>query len=263
MIKTRTVLIALCILFASVQSSVAQQLDSTKVIYLDTNLGEAFVFADSTYLGRASQYVFSLPAGTDEIKLVPPEVGSWSVTPEIVPFEVTGKDTMSLEINFPFYYKIESIPYDAEVYLEQPEERKLLGSTPLLYTSSDPLKGMILLAREGYESVRLTPGEDIWNQHLIEISEIESEVVASNERFWTSNKPSTRWVDYTAAGVALVSGILAIRYKTKANRRFDRYRVSGDPALRGGFERYDRYSAISLGAMQAGIGVIAIRLVLK
>lgn len=261
MINFRCVSLAICILLALPRLTAAQQADSTRVLYLDTNLNEAFVFADSAYLGRASQFVFNLPPGTEEIKLVPPDVGSWSITPEILALRATEEDTVSLEINFPFHYKIESIPYNAEVYLEEPDDRRLLGSTPLLYTSLDPLNGMILLAREGYESVRLTPGEEIWNQHLVEIHEIESEVV-TDERFWVSSK-STRWVDYTAAGVALVSGILAIRYKAKANRRFDRYRISGDPALRSGFERYDRYSAISLGTMQVGIGVVAVRLVLK
>ena len=240
----------------------AQHTDSTTLVFLESNFQEALVFADSLYLGRANQITFNVPRGTKEMRLVPPEIGSWSVIPVFEPFEHSGRDTINLAINFPYYYKIESIPYEAKIFVEQPEGRSLLGNTPLLYTSQEPLKGTLLLAHDGFESMRLAPGDNIWNQHFIELSSNVEEGVIS-EQYWTPERSSKRWIDYTAAGVALVSGVLAIRYKTKANRRFNRYRVSGDPALRSGFERYDRNAAISLGAMQVGIGVLAVRFVIK
>lgn len=257
----KLLLICVSILLVVEQSS-AQEADSLIVLQLESNLEESLVFADSTYIGRSSQFTFLVPADTRQIKLVPPEYNSWSIEPVISSVSFSGQDTASLSINFPFYYKIESIPFNASIYLEKPEERQLLGSTPLLYTSEDPLKGMLLLSVDGYESFRLTPGEDIWNQHLVELKEQAEEDLIS-KRYWTPERSRNRWIDYTAAGVSLVGGVLAIRYKTKANRRFDSYRISGDPALRNGFERYDRYAAISLGAMQAGIGVLAIRFVIK
>ena len=244
------------------QSANGQDSDSTHKVFLQTNLEEALVFADSFYLGKARQYFFEIPSGSREIKLVPPEAGSWAISPLVHPLPSSRVDTLELEINFPHYYKIESIPFDAHVYLEHTESRLFLGSTPLLYTSDDPLKGMLLLTSDGYESVRLTPGGDIWNQHQVELNQYNNELLAETE-YWTPEKHPKRWIDYTAAGVALISGVLAIRYKTKANRRFDEYRISGDPALRANVDRYDRYAAVSLGAMQAGIGVLAIRLVIK
>ena len=256
-------LLLICLsVFWAVEHSSAQVADSVVVLQLESNLDGSLVFADSTYLGRSTQYTFSLPASTSQIKLVPPEYNSWSIEPVISPVSLSGQDTVRLSIDFPYYYKIESIPFDASIYIESPDERQLLGVTPLLYTSEAPLKGMLLLSVEGYESFRMTPGEDVWNQHLVELKEQAEEDLIS-KRYWTPERSRNRWIDYTAAGVSLVSGIMAIRYKTKANRRFDRYRISGDPALRDGFERYDRYSAISLGAMQAGIGVLAIRFVIK
>ena len=245
-----------------VGESRGQEMDSTTVMHLDSNLLESLVFADSVYVGRASQVTFNIPGGTKEITLVPPDIDSWSMAPVSEAFLPLGQDTVRLSINFPFHYKIESVPYDGSIYIEQPEERKLLGSTPLLYTSEEPLKGMLLLTHDGYESVRLTPGEDVWNLHVVEFTKQQDEELIST-RYWTPEKSTNRWIDYTAAGVALVGGILAIHYKTKANRRFDNYRISGDPALRDGFQQYDRYSAYSLGAMQAGIGVLAVRFVIK
>ena len=194
--------------------------------------------------------------------LFPPQLDSWSISPLVQPIDLTLSDTVEVEVNFPFHYKVESIPYEANVYWEKVDERVLIGATPLLYLSEDPIRGMLLVTREGYEPLRLTPGEEIWNFHHVDLVPVSAgqEVV---ETYWHPEKRTGRWIDVAAGGVAIVSGILAIRYKTKANRRFDRYALSGNPELRSGFERYDRYSAISLGAMQAGIGVLAIRFVLK
>ena len=48
-----------------------------------------------------------------------------------------------------------------------------------------------------------------------------------------------------------------------ADNRFDRYQETGDPLLRPTIRTYDTRSAVALGAMQAGVGVFAIRLVLR
>ena len=240
----------------------AQSADSLSVLLLKSNFEEALVFADSQYVGRVEEQLFRLEKFSGELRLVPPKLDSWSISPQVASIDLAEGDTLEIEINFPFHYKVESVPYEASVYWEKVDERVLLGATPLLYTSEDPLRGMLLVTRDGYEPVRLTPGEKIWNYHAVDLVAVSDDIEIA-ERYWRPEKRSNRWIDFAAGGVAVVSGILAIRYKTKANRRFDRYALSGDPELRSGFERYDRYSAISLGAMQAGIGVLAIRFVIK
>ena len=93
-----------------------------------------------------------------------------------------------------------------------------------------------------------TPGEKIWNQHYITLEENVDEVQLA-KAFWRPGDKSTRWIDYLAGGVAVASGVMAVRFKTKADRRYARYERSGDPTLRPGFERFDRYAAISLGTI--------------
>ena len=252
-------LLMLCLTW--INPVVGQVQDSLSVILLKSNFKEALVFADSQYIGRAEDQYFRVEKVAMELRIVPPKMDSWSITPLIEPIDLAGGDTLEIEMNFPFHYKVESVPYEASVYWEKVDERVLLGETPLLYVSEDPLRGMLLVTRDGYEPLRLTPGEKIWNYHYVDLALSEGGEVA--EKYWHPEKRSGRWIDFAAGGVAIVSGILAIRYKTKANRRFDRYALSGNPELRSGFEKYDRYSAISLGAMQAGIGVLAIRFVLK
>ncbi len=233
---------------------------STAVVIVETNSANSLVFADSTYLGKASNAAFEVPATVKQIRLVPPTLNSWSVPSKVKELNLAPGDTLNVAIHFSYRYNIESIPYEAQVFLEKPEERILLGTTPVLHASKDPLRGMLLVAKSGYDPVRLPPGEDIWNAHRVELTRRSDNEIA--EKFWHPEERSDRWIDYVAGGVAVVSGIMAIRFKTKANRRYDRYVESGDPTLRGGFERYDRYFAVSLGTMQVGVGVLAVRFVL-
>ena len=56
---------------------------------------------------------------------------------------------------------------------------------------------------------------------------------------------------------------MAVHFKFKADRRYDRYVETGDPALRPAIKRYDTYSGVALGVMQAGAGLFAVRLILR
>lgn len=239
----------------------AQQV-TPRVVEVRTNMSEAMVYADSVYLGRAVDQFFSVPLDAATLRLVPPNLDSWSMSPIIAELGDPQADSLQFTMDFQHHYRVESVPYDARVFLETPGDRTLLGETPLLYAVDDPIRGMLLVTKEGYEPIRLTPGEKIWNQHYITLEEkIDEEQLA--KAFWRPGDKSTRWIDYLAGGVAVASGVMAIRFKTKADRRYARYELSGNPELRPGFERFDRYAAISLGTMQVGLGVLAVRFVIK
>jgi len=229
------------------------------VIDLKTNFPESIVYADSLYLGRAENRLIEVPATTNLLWLVPPATDSWSLAPISIALSAAPGDTLDLTLNFQYHYKLESVPFSAQVFIERPYERLLLGETPLLYKSDTPLRGMLLVSKEGYEPKRFTPGEELWNHHYVEL-ELENEQLA--EEYWRPQKRSGRWIDVLVGSASLASGIVAIHFKMKADRRYDEYARSGNPALRGGFERYDRYAAISLGAMQVGLGVLAVRFVI-
>ena len=237
--------------------------DATYVVYLQTNFPEALVYSDSLYLGPASLGVFHVPGQDDELRLVPPAVDMWSVPAVRKHIDASPGDTVRVSIDFPYHYQIESVPFTAQVFLEQPGARTLLGTTPLSHQVMEPLRGMLLVQKDGFEPERFSPGEAVWNYHrtVLREEEIIEEAIAEG-KYWKPERRAGRWLEIAAGSVALVSGVAAIHFKAKADRRFDRYAISGDPTLRGGFERYDRYAAVSLGAMQVGLGVLAFRLVI-
>lgn len=253
---------AACLIFITIgfcsQEATAQSRKA--VLQVDTNLPEALVYADSAYVGRANQQVLTIPANARTVRLVASSVDSWSIQPISADISPGVDDTISVVLHFPYHYQIESVPFEAQVFLEQPDERMLLGITPLIHTADEPLRGVLLVHKDGFVQKRFSPGESIWNHHRTVLEEdVMLESTAGGH--WNPEKRSARWIDYVAGGVALVSGIAAIRFKAKADRRFDRYAISGDPTLRSGFERFDRLAAVSLGTMQVGLGVLAIRLV--
>ena len=233
-------------------------------VQVSTNWPEAVVYADSLRLGLADESTtYQIPARTGRIRLVPPERATWSIQPVSAPLSVAPGDTASLTMDFPYHYRIESIPYGVTVYHRaEAGERRALGQTPLLYKTERPLQDPLVIDEPGYQVADIQPGQDIWNEHLVELTPTTSQ----SERAVVSWEPPAQrrsWIDIAAVGVAAAAAAVSIHYKFKADRLYEEYQQSGDPALRPDIKTYDTRAAVSLGVMQVGFGVFAIRLALR
>jgi hypothetical protein len=234
-----------------------------RVVVLTSNMPEALVYADSLWLGRAGEQVFTLPPTAQRLRLVSASPGVWSVAPREALLDDIRTDTLHLTLHFPYQYQIESIPFGAPVYRSTPQGRVLLGETPLQYTQDQPLQDTLLLDLHGYLVERIVPGTAQWNRHTRTLRPVDEQVLATPALKWDTPRRRNRWIDYAALGTSLVSGVVAVHYKIRADHRYDRYLENGDPTLRPDIERYDRYSGIALGVMQGGLGLVALRLVLR
>jgi hypothetical protein len=234
-------------------------------VQVQTNLPDALVFADSARVGRASQGLLAIPARAQMLRLVPPKADVWSMQPIETPLDAQPGDTVVVQLDFDYHYQIESVPFGARVSIEAPAGRTVLGQTPLLYTAPQPLLDTLLVERQGYRPARLVAGREVWNRHLLTLEPLRATLDAQQptEIAWQPPKESKRWIDYAAAGLAVAAGVVAIHYKFKADRLYDEYQETGDPALRPQIERYDDRSAIALGTMQVGLGVLIVRFALR
>ncbi|MEZ4698732.1 MAG: hypothetical protein R2834_00260 [Rhodothermales bacterium] len=233
---------------------------SFAVVQLESNTPEALFYADSLYLGKAETHLFLVPRATRQLRLIYPTADVWSMTPVQMPVDLRTVDTLQVALDFMYHYSIKTVPFDANVFLETPDGRALLGTTPLLYTAPDPLMGMLLVQKDGYELKRFTPGDRVWNRLDADLEPITA-IVALDARQELARRTRSKWLNLALGGAAIASGVLAVHYKMKADSRYDAYAEDGDPRLRAGFERYDRRAYVALGAMQVGVGVLAIRLV--
>ncbi len=245
---------------AGVGDSQAQQ---RAVVLIETNYPEATVYADSVRLGPASLGTFLVPVETQQLRLVPPGGDAWSISPVEVAFRAEPGDTLDVELPFPYHYQIESIPYGAMAFLENIESRIALGRTPVLFESPDVLEGTFIIERQGYMPEELTPGNEVWNRYLLTLQPVRIEDVKTAEEDWRPPRKRRRWIDYTATVVAVTAGAAAVHYKFKADRLNDEYQLNGDPSLRPEIKSLDTRSGVALGVMQAGLGVLALRFVLK
>ena len=233
------------------------------VALIETNLPEATLYADTTQLGPASLGTFLIPVGTRELRLVPPGGTQWSIEPVVTAIEATPGDTLDVSLPFPYYYQIETIPFGASVTLETREGRIGIGETPLVYTAPAVLGGTISIEQKGYVIEKLKPGQEVWNRYVVTLKPLRVDEVTSAEVSWRPPRRRQRWIDYTAATLAVAAGALSVHYKFKADRLDDEYRETGDPALRPRIQSFDNRAGVALGAMQVGLGVLAVRFILK
>lgn len=229
-------------------------------VKLETNQIDSFVYADSTWLGTAERSVFQIPASTEKLILVPRSADVWSVPAISQRLEESELDTLTVKLNFPYYYRLETVPSGVDIYQTDGTIRSHLGTSPLDYVSDTPLQGELIFDRPGYVTRRVEPGDEIWNRHLVLLESVEQmdPLLRTGIRGSTQN---LKWIDYVAVGTTVVGGLLAIHYKTKADRLYDQYAETRDRALKPDVEQFDLYSGIALGAMQVGLGVLAFRLI--
>ncbi len=232
-------------------------------VSVETNLPGALVYADAAFVGPVSAGVLAVPAGAAEVRLLAPERDTWSLPPVAAPLTAAAGDTVTLKMDFPYHYRIDSMPFGATVHLETEQGWQRLGETPLVYAAPAPLKGRLVVEEDGYVIQRLVPGGEVWNAYSLSLSpEPEADPDAARVA-WSPPRRHRAWIDYAAVGTALVAGAVAVHYKFKADRVYDRYVETTDPALRPRFVRYDTYSGVALGTMQVSLGIFAVRLVLR
>ncbi len=237
--------------------------EETVHVRVSTNSADALLFADSVLIGRVPSGFVSIPPETERLRLTIRDAKSWSIQPVEKRLDAAVGDSIEIHLNFPYHYRIESIPFGAKVHVEQGKEWDYLGSTPLLHTTNAPLDNILVIEHAGYVLERLDPGLDIWNRHVIMLKPSDELDPTAAQVNWKPPKQRRAWIDYAALGTALAAGMVAVHYKFKADDLYSRYEDTADPALRDDIHAYDVRSGVAFGVMQGGLGLFAIRLILR
>ncbi len=253
----------LCAWSPPTRAQEAGRADGPAYVHIDTNFPEALVFADSLLVGGASRMPLAVPAGSRSIRLTSPSPDAWSIAPIARPLNAVAGDTVRLIVHFPYHYQIESEPFGADVFVERFGERLAAGSTPLLHRSETPLEGSILVRRSGYAPQSVQPGKAVWNRHVVRLEPLSARDIAASPLHSNPLRAHRAWIDYAVLGTALAAGVVAVRYKFKADDLADEYERTRNPALTSRIEAHDFRAAAAFGVMQGGIGIFAIRLALR
>jgi len=230
----------------------------TRIVDVQTNLGSANVFVDGEWMGLASKGSFSVAEDAETLVVSPHGGDAWTV--QAMSFDLLSAPgaSISVDATFPYYYRIESVPPGASIFFGDHHSTEL---TPVTLERLDPIAEQIEILLEGFEPAYIEPGQDIWNRTLVELRPVASMEILTENGFVVKRK-NRRWINYTAATAAFIGGALSIHFRTKADNRFDDFGETGNRSLKSDIRRLDMYSGVALGVMQAGVGVIALRLAL-
>lgn len=182
--------------------------------------------------------------------------------------DVAPGDSLRLVLDLPRRLRVETLPIRASVVLEDASgARESLGTAPLTVELPADADGVLVASLDGYQTARL-PLEAASGPVTILLqpapgSEPEIELLPTER----STRRRTL-VDVGIGAAAVAAGAVAVHYKFRADAIDDDYRgddpaLRGDESLRAEARRLDRYSAVALGVMQAGVGVLALRFVLR
>ena len=214
-----------------------------------------------------------LPPGVDvEITLVD-DASAWDPRTDRRRITLpTQPDTVSVALTLPLRYRVESLPLGASVSLEQANgTTRELGIAPLTIDLPTETVGALVGRMTGHAEARLdltvaraTPTALLILPTLGGDPDALPVTLLPTER----SQRARIWTDLAIGAATLAAGAVAVYYKSEADAIDDAYRnpmnaARGSDALRDEAARLDRRSLVALGLMQAGVGVLAIRFVLR
>ena len=254
------------VLFLAAAGAHAQE---PATLVLETNAPHAVVLANGVVLGRADDSGLHLPMGDVELVLMEDAIDAWEPRRVAATVSVQPGDTVRVALDLPIRYRIETLPVGASIALETAAGETALGRSPLVLDEPAPLSGMLIAHHPGFMPARLVPGDSLTNRHTLLLRPLEAGAVSEASVDWMPpRRRANVWIDVAAAGLALAAAGVAVHYKFRADAVDNQYRaedsaVRGDPALKAEAERLDGYALGALGVMQVGVGVLAVRFILR
>ncbi len=210
------------------------------------------LFLDEQLLENNSDHKKHLPPGKHVIQLTPPDRSVWRVGDWKKEFEITSGESLAITIPEIKYLYINSIPFDATVFLND----SLTGKTPLFITWTNPKNDILRIQMDGYKDY-LIPSHDLKTDYLnirLETDKAVNEIHLQKVLHFKNKRTQKKLLTYSMLGLTLISGVTTIYLRQEADQRYDRYLAAGLPAdMNKLFEEtkdYDRYAAIAYGTFQ-------------
>jgi len=196
------------------------------ILRLRTTHDSLRVFLDGTFIGRTPLTDLPIPAGCHELDVRSPQWPSFQADDFVTTFSVAAGDTFTAVGKFPTFFRINSIPYQAQVLVNG--ER--IGETPLMLAGQS--QGIRLrLEKTGYEP---------WEQSFASCPDSAQLIRLKPEAAWLMQQrraaaSSRRTIEWHRRGLfgslllGLVSGAATIYYRDQGNEAYSVYLGTADP----------------------------------
>jgi len=241
------------LIFAQTDSS--SVLDSAKnyKISIISNLENAKIFLDTSYIGSTPLSNFEAKRGEYKLKIIHPKtLLDWENENEVVNLKLS-RDT-TININFKYYYYFNTNFFNASVF----KNDSLLGLTPLRFFSDNELSGNLLIKKKNYrdfvfdlKNYNFETGANI-NLQSKGIENINDVVYKNRGTQFKTKRNLYAIIGLGAASI--VGGYFAINFKNKANISYDNYISTANSVQLKESNSNDTYFVISLVLMQVALG---------
>jgi hypothetical protein len=247
----------LLLLFCSVaHSRPTESPDSLGTLSIISEPSGADVYLDTLYVGKTPVRGLSLPAGLHRIRFFYPSMMAWNAISREDTVRIAPQSESEKVVELGGVATIQSVPYGGKVVYQGTE----VGTTPVFLRSLTRLSGEVLIEKEGFEPQRI-PLSKKDNQPIVArlLPKLTTGGTPPLDVLFSDQKAisSQSWPLYVSGSTMIASGVLSAYLKDQANREFDRYLQSRDPALLSSTRRLDRAAAITIVISQVSFAVLS------
>lgn len=217
------------------------------------SIPELTVVANDSLLGYTPLPILTLKAGSYLLFITNPKRKLWLHEDWIRQIQIHAEDTTSVEPLFNTPIHIRSIPFDAEVYLDE----FYLGKTPLFFDLSKLDGELIKIKKDRYKThtIPLRSIESLSSQVklLPYIEQKQANIQRLSE--YSNKQRQFQKMTYSLMALTICSGFATAYLKNQAELEYDRYLMAGNvQEMNRRFnnaKRFDKLSSISLGIFEA------------
>jgi hypothetical protein len=212
--------------------------DCKAKIFIRTDVENVKLFINDNLESEGNQFEIELEPGIYAISVIE-DYKKWNAgriedTLRII-------DCSELTFNYELNKKLLLDSYPQNVYVR--ESDSLIGFTPMMLEKNIQT---ILLKKPGYED-KIISQQEIASGLKPEMRFIGQ---IKGESFYEST------LFKLLVGTAIALGATTAYYKLEADKNFDEYQITGDPALLEQTDKYDLISAVTFVALQIDFGLI-------
>jgi hypothetical protein len=229
--------------------------DSLGVLSVSSDPAGADVYLDSLYVGKTPIREYALPEGSYRLKIYYPSVFAWDAVSREDTVGISAQRRSEKVVELGTVLRVQSVPEGGSVTYRGND----LGVTPLFLTSPVQLRGEIVVQKEGFVPQRLAidGNENVSLAVRLQPEQgrpglLPSDVLAESRAIGPSH-----WLAYASGTTMIVSGVVSAYLKDQANRKFDQFLVTRDPALLASTRTLDREAAASLILTQISFALLS------
>ena len=227
--------------------------DSTGLATIFTEPAGADIYIDSLLVGKSPIKAISVSRGWHRIRAFYPSVFAWNAITKKDSLNVSGSGPNEAFLMIGAAVRIQSDPPGGIVRYQGSE----LGATPLYTQLPSLITGELVIQKDGYDSLRVSPGEIQHGFLRVQLtpkneSERLPDVLGVNGRI-----SRDRMMTWASGATMIVSGVVSAIMKDRANRHYDAYIQNNDPSDLSATRGFDRGAAATLILSQISFGVLA------